>query len=354
MRTAVISDLHLGTRMRVDLLRLDGVRERLVEALRGFERLVLLGDTLELRDRPVGRAFEVARPFLRDVGGALRGGEVVLVPGNHDHRLALEAFRGRMGRAACGVRTIGASERGLLGAMRSVLGTRLRVAYPGFAIAPGIWATHGHYVDVHSSAPTLECSASALLAALQGPCAPPPSTPDDYEAVLAPTYALFYAIAQRPRLQRLADEGKRLVGTIETRLGTRGPVAGGTAAAAGPGRMPAVVALATRDRLGTAPGELRRPGLRPIGRMLARLGINAEHVLFGHTHRTGPLEGDNPELWRTAGGTCLTNTGSWVYEPDYLSGADTASPYWPGTLVEVEDGRRPRIHGLLSDFQAAA
>jgi predicted phosphodiesterase len=318
MRTAVVSDLHIGSRIRADLLRRDAVRETLVAALDGYDRLVLLGDAVEFRDRPVGRALEVAHPFLRDVGAALRGGEVVIVPGNHDHRLAVEAFGGRRGRAAPGQRVVSSEDRGILGAMRRTLGVPLTVAYPGFGIAPGVWATHGHYLDVHSSARTLECFASSVLMAVQGRCAKPALSTDDYEAVLTPTYRLFEAIAQRPRMHRLADAGKHLVRLVETALGSRGP----------------------------APGELRRPGARPLGRVLGQLGIEADHVLFGHTHRTGPLEADSCAAW-TTGKTRLVNTGSWVYEPAYAGLAGSAGPYWPGTLVEVREGVRPRIHRLL-------
>src|SRR3954454_21380277 len=99
VRTAVISDLHLGSRLRSDLLRHSHVRERLLEALRGADRLLLLGDTLELRDRPIDEVLEVARPFFNAVGEGMRDGEVVLVPGNHDHRIITEA------RAGAGART---------------------------------------------------------------------------------------------------------------------------------------------------------------------------------------------------------------------------------------------------------
>jgi len=77
------------------------VRERLVDALRdGIERLVLLGDALELRQGPAREALAAARPFLAQAGAALgAGGEIVLVPGNHDHALVAPWLerRGREG-----------------------------------------------------------------------------------------------------------------------------------------------------------------------------------------------------------------------------------------------------------------
>jgi UDP-2,3-diacylglucosamine pyrophosphatase LpxH len=89
MRTLVVSDLHLGGRTGVDVLRDPVAREPLLEELARTSRLVLLGDTLELRHGPAREALARARPVLEAIGAALpAGAEVVLVPGNHDHALA--------------------------------------------------------------------------------------------------------------------------------------------------------------------------------------------------------------------------------------------------------------------------
>ena len=48
MRSLVISDLHLGSRMQRDVLVRPPALERLLDALDGVDRLVLLGDTVEL------------------------------------------------------------------------------------------------------------------------------------------------------------------------------------------------------------------------------------------------------------------------------------------------------------------
>ena len=68
--TLVISDLHLGGRTGADVLRVPEVRVPLLEALRGVDRLVLLGDILELRHGPVAEALSKGEPFFRDVAGA--------------------------------------------------------------------------------------------------------------------------------------------------------------------------------------------------------------------------------------------------------------------------------------------
>src|ERR1700710_250225 len=88
MKTAIVSDLHLGVTSGGDVLRDPEIRAVLAAELRGADRLVLLGDAIELRERPVGAALEQARPVLEDLAAAVGEIEVILVPGNHDARLA--------------------------------------------------------------------------------------------------------------------------------------------------------------------------------------------------------------------------------------------------------------------------
>ena len=87
-RTLVVSDLHLGTRSGSDVLRREGVLDALLKGLEGVDRLVLLGDTLELRHGAARTVLDRAREVLGRLGEHLGGRSVVLVPGNHDHALA--------------------------------------------------------------------------------------------------------------------------------------------------------------------------------------------------------------------------------------------------------------------------
>ena len=88
MSTAIVSDLHLGSAYGEDLLRDAAIRRVLIEEIASADRVVLLGDAIELRELPLPAALEAARPFFEDLGEAMAGREVLIVPGNHDHRLA--------------------------------------------------------------------------------------------------------------------------------------------------------------------------------------------------------------------------------------------------------------------------
>src|SRR5690349_23216903 len=88
MRTAIVSDLHLGVASDEDVLRDPAARRTLLAEIAGADRLVLLGAVIELRNLPVGPSLARSRPFFEELGEAIGDIEVVLVPGNHDHRLA--------------------------------------------------------------------------------------------------------------------------------------------------------------------------------------------------------------------------------------------------------------------------
>ena len=96
MRTLIVSDLHLGSVSGSDVLRRAELRAPLLEAVSEVDRLVLLGDVLELRHGPPREAMAAARPFFEDLGRALAGRELVIIAGNHDHAL-VEPWLARRG-----------------------------------------------------------------------------------------------------------------------------------------------------------------------------------------------------------------------------------------------------------------
>jgi hypothetical protein len=96
--------------------------------------------------------------------------------------------------------------------------------------------------------------------------------------------------------------------------------------------------------------QMRRAAIPALARVVHRLGVDAEWVVFGHVHRCGPLPADDARHWSGPGGRPrVANTGSWVYEPLLLHGARPPHPYWPGGAIVLEDGGDPRAVGLLDD-----
>ena len=94
---------------------------------------------------------------------------------------------------------------------------------------------------------------------------------------------------------------------------------------------------------------LRRGYLRGIGEVVARLGIGARHVIWGHSHRAGPWPADDAAEWVAPGGARIVNSGSWVYERHFLSDSPNDSPYWPGVAVVRRRRRPPRLVRLLGE-----
>jgi Calcineurin-like phosphoesterase len=358
VRTLVISDLHLGSRNGVDVLRRPAGLRALLDALDGVDRLMILGDALELRHGPLYDALAVARPVLRSIGERLGPDrEVVLVPGNHDFRLIgpwLE-WRARDGAVPLGVEEHagpGAST-GTRAIAEALAPARLDVAYPGVWLADGVYATHGHYLDRHVTVPGFERLASGVLGRLLGAPAHAAVSPDDYELVLAPMYAFLDAVAERVADGRAAAPGNASA-RAWARLSGHGPRQwhGRLLAGAFP------LGIGALNRIGIGPlkpdlsgHELRRAGLRAMGEVVERLGIDARHVIFGHTHRSGPLPDDDPHEWRLPRGAALLNTGCWVYESMYLD-RDWGSPYWPGGAAIVDGDRAPRFVRLLEGVDA--
>ena len=329
----------------------------LADRLAGFERLVVLGDLLELRQGPVREALAQSEPVLARIGSALGAdGEVVLVPGNHDYHLAGQWLERRT--CATGVvRPLGLEAAvdwepsETLAAVAAMLEpASVRGAYPGLWLRDDVYATHGHYLDRHTTVPAFERIAAGAMARVVREAPAGPRRAEDYEAVLSPIYAWIHAIAQwgardmeetshgpstRAREVLIGSEGKRSI----RRLGILAA-------------YPALLAGLNRARLGpfrrdlSAP-ELRRAGLRAFGEVIGRLDVHAPYVIFGHTHRAGPLPGDELAEWLTPAGARILNTGSWIYEPSWIGQTPARSPYRPGFAAIVPEAGPPELVNLL-------
>lgn len=360
MRTAIVSDLHLGVGTAIDLLRDEEVRAALTPELEAADRVVLLGDVLELRDRPLRRVLEVARPIFAWLGETVSDGEVVLVPGNHDHHLVAPWLERRAFGGADGIDLEHPIEPldGPLGELaRCAEPARLTFAYPGLWLRPDIYAIHGHYLDRHLTIPTMERLGVALVERLLGTAAVEDGEqaadgggPREYEQVQTPVYEFLFSLAQatlgdRPGGGPSMRAWELLTGKDSRAARIRGWLLGSVA-------LPGAVGVANRLGLGPvrsdlAPETITAAGLAAMGDVVARLEIESEHVIFGHTHRRGPQPGDTG--W-SAHGARLWNTGNWVYSAPVLGPDAAGSPYWPGTVARVDEGGEPELVHLLDDW----
>ena len=353
MRTAIVSDLHLGVASDEDVLRDPDVRRVLLEEIAGADRLVLLGDVVELRNLPVGPSLARARAFFEELGEAIGETEVILVPGNHDHRLA-EPLLDQLSvdGAPLELEHRHAADSGPAALIAGWLGAaRLQIAYPGVWLREDVYATHGHYMDVHLKLPRAECVAAATMVRLAGPL-PSRATPGDYEKVLRPLYGFAYGLAQVLPIRRrrngpferawevlAGEEQKR---TWETRAARGGfPLA-----------IRGLNGLLRADfEPDVRPAAIFRSGVAAAKELTTRLGIDHVQVITGHTHRGGPVP-DEPE-WHLPRGGRLHNTGSWVFSSAFHQPGTPPNSYWPGMVTWLEDDESPRRVRLLQDHSHA-
>jgi hypothetical protein len=332
VRTLVISDLHLGSRIGRDVLRRPEALERLLVAARDADRLVLLGDAIELLPGRGGGSLELARPVLQALGGA--AGEIVLVPGNHDAALVRPWLRtnGVPARVDAGV-PLDATP--LLTQVAAWLGpASVSVRYPGAWLSERVWATHGHYLDRH----LMPESAFGLARGLLGRLPRDGALPADYEQPGRPSLTgvegWLARMLPRPLAALVEDVAELLRAATMPSIPIR--------------MLSRRHAPLTRLLLGA---QMRRASIPALARVVHRLGVEADWVVFGHVHRCGPLPGDDLEQWRGPNGRPrIANTGSWVYEPLLLHRAEPPHPYWPGGAIVIEDDGDPRAIGLLDDL----
>ena len=325
MRTLVISDLHLGDRARRDVLRLPAARQRLRETVGGVDRLVLLGDTLELMHRHPERTMAIAEPVIRELGRALGpGGEAIVVPGNHDAPL-IRGWALAQGEGLQSSHAVPQTASRALDHLVSWLApARTRVSYPGVWLSDHVWATHGHYLDHH-------LIPDAPIGLLR-----PPRR--DAVATTAYHYEHLHQIGRRSREALPARLAARPVATVVEGLAARAHVV--------PELMVSTGLAPLTARL--VDMQMRRAAVPAMARVTTRLDIDAEWVLFGHVHRRGPIDG---EPW-PSGGPGLVNSGAWLFERLLLDRATAPHPYWPGGAVLLENEQPPRTVGLLDDLGA--
>ncbi len=329
-RTLVVSDLHIGSRSGRDALERPEALDALVAATRDAQRLVLLGDTVELLEGATGRALARAEPILEALGRAVgRDGEVVVVPGNHDHALVRPWLRRRLAagtRIGLAAQVSASSSPGLAQltkALRTGGAGRVQVRYPGVWLAPRVWAHHGHYLDRHL--------------VRQEAMPHPYARAEDYEKAFGASLAALGAVMATVLPGTIGEPLERVASGLRS---------AGASAVPALSRAPGAAALAPLSA-GVLGLQFRRAGLPAMAEVTRRLQVPADHVVFGHLHRGGPRPGDDADEWRPGGAPMLWNTGCWVYEPLLLAGSKPPHPYWPGGAIVVDGDGPPQSVSLL-------
>lgn len=360
VRTVIFSDLHLGSRSGADMASQPAARDRLFEALADADQVVALGDLIELRELPVGEVLKLTRPFFDAVGEVIAGKRLLVVPGNHDYQLAepwLSRARIDSGKLPVEGEWPVEARDGIAGRLSEWMpDVELMLGYPGVRLRPDVWATHGHYLDVHLTIPRIETIFAALMGRLTQRGRDCHSTAD-YEAVLSPIYGFNSALADGVS-PRAANKGATLSRTVWSRA--TGSDGSGALSRFLVGKLAIPGGVAALNLAGLGPfspdisgAELRRTGLRSMARVVQSLGVEAEHVIYGHSHRRGPGPEDALEEWELPGGGQLWNCGTWYYERVLMGADPKASPYWPGTIMRLGDTGPPELDNVLADVALA-
>ena len=325
------------------------------------DRLVILGDALELREAPQRDAAEIAAPVFADLGRALGpDGELLVVGGNHDHGLVAGWIDGRLQTEPPGFlgleQRIAPAEAGPLAARlaEQAAPARVEVAYPGVWLRDDVYAIHGHYSDLHTTVPTFERLAAGAMARWVVHLPEHDASADAYEAALAPLYAWMHTLVQRSQngpmtggagasaraWVALTGEGRRAHPLRAAALGTGYAAAVAALNAAGVGPI-------DRNLSGQA---LRRGGLLRHARGAAAARRSTRRGCCSATP-TAPARGRATTArsgrrrrargcsTRAAGSTSRTSSPA----------RPNQSPYWPGTAIRVADDGPPELVRLLGD-----
>lgn len=382
MATAILSDLHLGAAHGDDLLRYPFFCNLLREQLDGVDHVVLLGDILDLRFQQLEIALQLAMPFLSMLGEVLSTAKhprVTYIPGNHDHHYASRLIEAEQERAIDAgepyifKQAVAPRDFFLSRQLARLIGGKVEVKFTYFydtldSSEGPIFLIHGHYLDLH-----IDAVPARLLSLLQASIASAGQnvealSPDLYEAILRPQYELLHWIGQSPgggQIQSRIYERLRGGAPPNTRLRQIRRAALNRAASVG-GKVGVALAEMVANRLVKGGLSLTSPAREAqveqtisafslsLEELDAYLPTGAKYVIFGHTHRPGPLESiDSPERWTVklhGQETQVMNSGSWLYDAGKARRPDYRPQRWPGTFILIPDRGQPRLVEVLGSL----
>ena len=226
--------------------------------------------------------------------------------------------------------------------------TTVSVAYPGLRLRPDVYATHGHYLDLPLTVPRIESVIASGMARVTGRGRDLRSAAE-YEAALGPMYAFFGGLAEAmsgPTLKRSGSLSRnvwqRANGRSRAGLAAaharRHPRRRGRAQPArrGPAR-------ARHLRRGPAPRRARRHAQGGRGARARRRPRDLRPHPPARDRCPATTRPNGPPPRARASGTAAagaTSRRSWD-RPAH------PGPYWPGTLVRLDDAGPPRIENVL-------
>ena len=282
VRTLVISDLHLGGRLGRDVLRHPEALALLLDAFDGIDRLVLLGDVIELAEGRPRQALELAEPILRAIGERMGPDrQIVVVPGNHDRALT-RSWAHAQGAGLAVDALVPTDATALLTKVVGWLApAQIEVRTPGVWLSQRVWATHGHYIDRH----LLPEQAYGLHRRREVRRADRAS---EYEHARGPSMTWIETLLTRWLPRRLASAADSAADLLRAST------------------MPSLARRMKSHRLAPLARrvlgmQMQRAANPALAHVVARLGVEAEWVIYGHVHRNGPREGMTIALWSGPG-----------------------------------------------------
>ncbi|MBN1289572.1 MAG: metallophosphoesterase family protein [Actinobacteria bacterium] len=289
----VISDTHFGDESQ--LLNQAALVDTFVDVLskKGkVAELVLLGDILDVWMKPLTGALKDAKYFIGQVAALENIEKITYVPGNHDHQLFMDEFRGEVDRS---IREGNFSNpefmpsREYPGTTLSYLAPRpdipFRMAYPFIvrhANGKEVVLTHGHHLDYFDNSfwwvRTYWLSRYIIRKRKKKKKSP------DLQDIETANLPFYGAMSVNPWVPELVESELRFYRVLNFF-----------------GRL-------FRKRAGLSPTRdtLIRDNYDEIEKLLPLLGHPRPGCLvFGHTHRPGV--GKTPDS-----GITVINTGSWL------------------------------------------